>query len=156
MRLPMVFLIALLASSCSQTPYQRMGQSGGYKEAWIDEGSGTVKAVFSRNSFTPRQKGDDLALLRALEVALDKGYGYYLKLSIDQELDGLELNARKDGLDRNTRSGEWIIEIPWLHLTSHTVQIRVFKTKPMQDAMGREVNAIQSKITDLKATYGIK
>jgi hypothetical protein len=145
--LPILFLIALFTASCAPTPYQPTGNDGGHRGVWVDEGSRTVKAIFSRNSFTSKQKGDDYALLRALEVAMNEGYRYYLRLGTDQEVDGQ---------DRTAQPGKWFTQVPWKHLISHTVHVKVFKDIPVRDAMVTEVHSIPFKVTELKARYGIK
>ena len=68
-----VFLFA----SCStrQTPYQPLGNYGGFEELQLSENIFSVR--FQGNSKTRKQKSIDFCLLRCAEVCLQNKYGYF-------------------------------------------------------------------------------
>lgn len=76
------FIIALL-TSCSST-YQPEGFSGGFTETALR--SDYYKVTFAGNGFTSPDKTNDLAVLRAAELALKAGYNHMIITSSDNRI----------------------------------------------------------------------
>lgn len=76
------FLLSLFTTcflvACGATPYQSgIGTyTGGYYETQM--GPDTFRVNFSGNGFTPTQMAQDYAILRAAELALQRGYPYFV------------------------------------------------------------------------------
>lgn len=73
-----VFVTLLLFTACSTT-YQPSGFTGGFEETVL--APDVVRVVFAGNGYTSRQKTQDLALLRAAELAKKAGYKYFILLN---------------------------------------------------------------------------
>lgn len=79
-RLNLLAVLCFLVS-CGATPYQcGIGKyTGGYTETQM--APDTFRVVFAGNGFTPTQMAQDFATLRAAELALEKGFGYFVVVS---------------------------------------------------------------------------
>ena len=72
----LVVLIVIAVLSGCATPYQRQSAMGGYSETQLSENIFTV--TFKGNGYTDRERASDFALLRSAELALEKGYKYFI------------------------------------------------------------------------------
>lgn len=79
----MVALSAVAACSSSPTPYQVVGDNGGYSEQQIEDDRYSVK--FEGNSATSRDAVEEFALYRAAELTLEQGRDYFKVVSRDVE-----------------------------------------------------------------------
>jgi len=73
MRLLLPLLVALAATGCA-TKYQSSGIAGGFTETRLSEN--TWRVAFRGNALSKSDRTDDLAMLRAADVALQHGYGF--------------------------------------------------------------------------------
>src|SRR5437016_7742233 len=67
-------LAALVLSSCA-TPYQHMGLGGGFTDKQI--APNTFRIHFRGNGYTPDDRAQDFAFLRASELTLAHGYQFF-------------------------------------------------------------------------------
>lgn len=84
-RLTTALAFAALVAACSSTPtpYQALGDNGGYSEQRIEESRYSVK--FEGNSATSREAVEEFALFRAAEVTLENGHDYFKVVSKEIE-----------------------------------------------------------------------
>ncbi|MEZ5933729.1 MAG: hypothetical protein R3F54_17615 [Alphaproteobacteria bacterium] len=75
--------LALAACAASPTPYQAIGEQGGYTDQQLEANRYRVK--FEGNSSTSRETVEDFALYRAAELTLQKGHDYFKVVSKDVE-----------------------------------------------------------------------
>lgn len=73
----------LAACSTAPTPYQVLGDNGGYSDQQIEDDRYSIK--FTGNSATPRDVVEEFALFRAAEVTLENGYDYFKVVSKEIE-----------------------------------------------------------------------
>ena len=73
--------ILLLLLGCA-TPYQKLGDTGGYLQQKLAED--VYRITFRGNGFTDYKRANDFALLRAAEIGKKLGYSY---LSVEGEED---------------------------------------------------------------------
>ena len=80
---PIVFalIVVTVLAGCA-TAYQAEGLSGGFSEAQLDEN--VFQVTFKGNGYTARDRANDFALLRSAEIALDKGYKYFVIVDAQQ------------------------------------------------------------------------
>ena len=67
-------VIASLFNNCA-SPYAGSGPIGGYSDTQL--APDIFRITFSGNGFTPSERAQDFALLRAADVALGHGFGYF-------------------------------------------------------------------------------
>ena len=103
MRLIAVLLSALVLTGCSATAYK----DGYYSHSQLSQ---TIFKVDSwTNGFTPRATAEEIAILRATEIACVKGYGYFDILSSNMLPDGdltsqfITIELKKDSGHVNAR-----------------------------------------------------
>ncbi|WP_422097511.1 CC0125/CC1285 family lipoprotein [Variovorax sp.] len=77
-RLAAVLAIALAAAACS-TPYKSNGIGGGFSETRRADDIYVVR--FQGNGFTSNAEAEEMVLLRAAELSLEKGYPYFAVLN---------------------------------------------------------------------------
>ena len=77
-----VLLIAAMALAGCATTYQPQGATGGFSEAQLDEN--VFQVTFKGNGYTDRDRANDFALLRSAEIALEKGYKYFIIVDAQQ------------------------------------------------------------------------
>jgi hypothetical protein len=65
---------ALLLIGCA-SGYQSSGQTGGYSETWSAPDS--VRVIFQGNDHTTPERAQDFAMLRAAELTLQHGFGWF-------------------------------------------------------------------------------
>jgi len=70
-----VIAAAMMFSGCA-TAYQKTGFSGGFSETQL--GENIFQVSFKGNAFTSRERASDFNLLRSAEVALEKGFNYFI------------------------------------------------------------------------------
>ncbi len=155
-------LFALLISSCATgTPYQPYQPyslygrpSGGYSEIPLDKNVFLVS--FSGNGYTLEVTATIFALLRSAEVALDKGFKYFVVLESKSSLSQSTYNIPSQsyttitpnyagGFYANTTTyggGTGIVSRPTTMLT-----ILCFKEKPDAVAFDAEMTAKQIRET---------
>lgn len=75
--------LGLAACSTAPTPYQALGDNGGYSDQRIENDRFSV--TFQGNSATPRDVVEEYALFRAAEVTLENGYDYFKVVSREIE-----------------------------------------------------------------------
>jgi len=75
--------LGLAACSISPTPYQAIGEDGGYTDQQLESDRYRVK--FEGNSATPRETVEDYALYRAAELTLQTGNDYFKVVSKEVE-----------------------------------------------------------------------
>ena len=75
------FLIPFLLMGCA-TPYQKLGDEGGYLQQKV--GEEIYKVTFRGNGWTEYKRAQDFALLRAAEIGRELGYSH---LTIEGEED---------------------------------------------------------------------
>lgn len=87
-------LAILLAASLTRcaTGYGEMGLTGGYKDTMLDPDIGVV--VVGGNGWTPADKIEAIARLRAAELTLQKGYQRFSEFTVT---DQATVDARKAG-----------------------------------------------------------
>ena len=76
-------VLALAACSATPTPYQVLGDDGGYTEQQLESDRYRVK--FEGNGATSRETVEDFALYRAAELTLQTGNDYFKVVSKDVE-----------------------------------------------------------------------
>jgi hypothetical protein len=81
MKLYISIAIAALLSGCATT-YQAEGVTGGFSSSQLDEN--VFQIGFKGNGFTDRDKANNYALLRSAEIALEKGYSYFVIIDAQQ------------------------------------------------------------------------
>ncbi len=84
-RLALALTASLWLAGCSvaPTPYQALGENGGYSEQQIENNRYSVK--FTGNQSTPRDTVESYALFRAAEVTLENGHDYFKVVSREVE-----------------------------------------------------------------------
>ncbi|WP_434456498.1 hypothetical protein JQR85_13495 [Stutzerimonas urumqiensis] len=87
-----VFLPVIAALAGCSTGYVPAGYQGGYSDAAL--GGGMHRIAFSGNAYTSSAYVNDMALLRAAEVAAREGYSYF---TIVQSSDGSRVYGVPDG-----------------------------------------------------------
>jgi hypothetical protein len=75
--------LTLAACSTTPTPYQVVGEDGGYSDQQIESDRYRVK--FAGNTATPRETVEDYALYRAAELTLETGKDYFKVVSKEVE-----------------------------------------------------------------------
>lgn len=75
--------LGLAACSASPTPYQVVGEDGGYTDQQLESDRYRVK--FEGNSATSREMVEDFALYRAAELTLQTGNDYFKVISKEIE-----------------------------------------------------------------------
>lgn len=75
--------LALAACAASPTPYQAIGEQGGYSDQQLESSRYRVK--FEGNTATPRETVEDYALYRAAELTLKTGHDYFKVVSKEVE-----------------------------------------------------------------------
>ena len=75
--------LGLAACSATPTPYQSLGDNGGYSDQRIE--SDRFSVTFQGNSATPRDVVEEYALFRAAEVTLENGYDHFKVVSREIE-----------------------------------------------------------------------
>ena len=70
-----IFLIVLVLTGCATT-YQREGLTGGYSDTQL--GENIFQVSFRGNGYTSREQTSDFTLLRSAELALEKGFRYFV------------------------------------------------------------------------------
>lgn len=70
-------LISVLFVSCA-TSYQSSSFTGGFSETWL--APDTVRVNFAGNGFTTPERAQDLALLRAADLTLSRGFTHFILL----------------------------------------------------------------------------
>ncbi|MFB3890537.1 MAG: hypothetical protein ACE15C_00795 [Phycisphaerae bacterium] len=73
--------VLLISYGCA-TPYQELGEAGGYLQKKLTED--TYQVTFHGNGYTNRPRVRDFALLRAAEIGRQLGYAY---LTVEGEED---------------------------------------------------------------------
>jgi len=81
MKLLIPFIAAMALVGCA-TAYQPQGATGGFSEAQLDED--VFQVTFKGNGYTDRDRANDFALLRSAEIALEKGYKYFVIVDAQQ------------------------------------------------------------------------
>lgn len=79
MRIPIILCLAIFLAGCATTEYsQREGSfwGSGYYDKKLQEG--VYKVGYTGNASTRGDAAEDLALLRAADVALQNGYNYFV------------------------------------------------------------------------------
>lgn len=67
--------MAAALAGCSATPYQSTAKGWGYNHTKVSD---TIYRISSSvNGFSERSRADDIALLRAADIACIRGYGYF-------------------------------------------------------------------------------
>ncbi|MFH1976912.1 MAG: hypothetical protein ABIJ52_15415 [Pseudomonadota bacterium] len=155
-------LMLLLIVSCS-TPYQRVSFMGGYAETQLDEN--VFRVSFRGNAYTSKEKVADLCLLRSAELALQKGYSYFLVVDEQQyskmgayttptstTTTGVVTGSGNTAVGRvtsNRRGGQtYLYSKP-----RNTIIIVCFNEKPNIQGLVFNANFIRNS---LKSTYSIK
>ncbi|MDH4164492.1 MAG: hypothetical protein OEW15_17660 [Nitrospirota bacterium] len=85
-----ILVLILMVCGCAPTPY-RPGEHGvlihrdGYFDSALDaEGKNLFEIRFEGNGFTNEERAADYLLLRASEVTLEQGYGYFIIVHLDK------------------------------------------------------------------------
>lgn len=77
MRCASLLIILITFASCA-TPYQRLGEDGGYLQQQLDDNM--YRITFRGNSYTERKRAQDFALLRAAEIGRTLDYTHFAVL----------------------------------------------------------------------------
>lgn len=77
-------MVAVLVAGCA-TAYQPRGISGGFSEVMRTDFIYLVR--FQGNGYTPRERAEDMAFLRAAELTLEKGYRFFTVLGDRTRVD---------------------------------------------------------------------
>jgi hypothetical protein len=75
--------VAVLAACATTTPYQPLGDGGGFTEQKIE--TNRYRIAFLGNSSTPRQTVENYMLYRSAELTLNSGFDYFILTSNDTE-----------------------------------------------------------------------
>ena len=81
MKIIVAVSILLVLVGCA-TAYKPLGLSGGFSETQLDTNIFTI--TFKGNGYTDREKANDYALLRSAELALEKGFSYFVIVDAQQ------------------------------------------------------------------------
>lgn len=71
-----IVLFSLILLTGCATKYQSVGFTGGYSETKL--GENIFQVTFEGNGYTSTTRANDLALLRASELAITNGYKYFI------------------------------------------------------------------------------
>ncbi len=82
MRRLVIVLTALVLTGCATT-YQRQGLTGGYSETQL--GENIFQVSFRGNGYTSRERASDFSLLRSAEVALERGFRYFVIVESEKD-----------------------------------------------------------------------
>ena len=75
MRKLVIFFAVIVLSGCA-TAYQRQSFTGGYSDTQL--GENIFQVSFRGNGYTSRERVSDFSLLRSAELALEKGFRYFI------------------------------------------------------------------------------
>jgi len=78
MKIPLLVCVLLTACATTYQPYSYFG-GGGYKDLQLSENS--FKVTFEGNGYTSKTEATDKALWRAADLALEKGFKYFVLVS---------------------------------------------------------------------------
>ncbi len=81
MNLSVSIALAVLLAGCA-TAYKPDGVMGGFSSSQLDEN--VFQVNFKGIGFTDRDEANDYALLRSAEIALEKGYSYFVIVDAQQ------------------------------------------------------------------------
>ncbi len=81
MKLYVLLIAATVLTGCA-TAYQPQGATGGFSEMQLDEN--VFQVTFKGNGYTDHDRANDFALLRSAEIALEKGYKYFVIVDAQQ------------------------------------------------------------------------
>lgn len=83
-----IVALAVLVSACatSYQPYSYFG-GGGYKDIQLSENS--FKITVEANGYTSKSQASDLALLRAADLTLEKGFKHFVIVGSADESSGM-------------------------------------------------------------------
>lgn len=70
-----IVLTVLVLAGCATT-YQHQSFTGGYSETQL--GDNVFQVSFRGNAYTSRERASDFSLLRSAELALEKGFRYFI------------------------------------------------------------------------------
>lgn len=108
MKFAIATISLLVLSGCASGPtlyQQRPHVSGhGFSDQALE--SDRVRVTFSGNSFTPRETVENYLLYRAAEVAVERGYRYFLPMQQDVERDE-QRSAVATGIGGGFGRGWW-------------------------------------------------
>ncbi|MEM1438406.1 MAG: PDZ domain-containing protein [Pseudomonadota bacterium] len=87
MRLSLVAGLAVIMLSGCATPYGSGSSSltGGYYDEQLEHN--TFKVTFSANGYTSSERASDLAIMRACELALSKGFNYVVVFDAESSMN---------------------------------------------------------------------
>lgn len=135
-----VLLAALLCAGCA-TKYQPEGLTGGYSELQLSQD--TYRISVAGNGYTSTRRAEEIALLRAAELTLEKGFERFIVGSggVRQEYAGrTDVQATRVGNSVIVTGGDDI------HKPSGTIVIRfVAKADPAFPA-AMDAKLIQSQL----------
>ncbi len=97
--------LILAASLCGcATAYQAKGGTGGFSETWQSDRS--VEVTFNGNGYTSTEVAEQYALVRASELALEKGYPYLRRAEAATEVTTTKSGSFLTGGRRTTNRPE--------------------------------------------------
>lgn len=155
-------LILLFITGCA-TPYQKLGDTGGYLQQKFSDDCYKVK--FHGNGFTERKRVQDFALLRAAEIGQELGYSY---LTIEGEEDVSKTSTMDMGSNSYTTGsvyGYGTSKSYTGHTTTYnnsmpitkpstTIVAKYYESEP--EGKHLEIHRVEEVINTMKAKYGLK
>jgi hypothetical protein len=147
--------VAIWLAACAP-PYQPVGLMGGFNE--LPLGEDTFLVAFHWTRFTSQDRIMDFLLLRAAEVALDRGAPYFIVLEQSAELQTDLLRgtlairpAARPSAEREAARGPEDARLNE-DLRTLGIRIRLVKEKPPSDSRILDAAKVRA---DLRARYGL-
>ena len=111
----LIALAALSLLACA-TPYQPRGGMGGFSETQLDQNVFQVR--FAGNGYTSGERASDFTLLRSAELALERGYFWFI---IVQSAQGTSLSTYTTPTQSYTTSSATVVgDTAYGHSTTTT------------------------------------
>jgi len=149
-RLAEILVIAILAAGCA-TEYQKSGATGGFKETQL--APDMFRVSFTGNSFTPTDRVQDYALLRAAEITLENKAKYFAVVSsADQTRRNTYVTPGTAYTDKKGTTTYTSGDVQTYYHPGVGMMIRTFPAKPK----GEMAFDAEFLVKSLRAKYEIK
>ena len=142
-----IFLAAAILAGCA-TPYQPAGATGGFEEMQIDANTYRIRA--KGNALVSMSTMKDHVLLRASELALQKGYSHFAILQSSNRYDSYTTTTA-GSVDQETHKGKTYTT--YTAPTSTTTQhpnaesiVRLLHGKPSGGPLAYEARAVYNSL----------
>ena len=165
-RLGILFGLLLLAPGC--TGYHTQDWTGGYTETWLREDALIVR--FYGNAYTSVERAEEMALLRAAELAVSKGYENIAIMHGASYINVWQWSTggnydRTHGIVSMPPGGSGYIDLTTEHVEPTTITyhrpraiigVRCFNVRPADIPEGTPILSAPFMCDSLGGKYGIK